>query len=113
MEPHRFAKLMPLRLAQTMTVLWLPNKIRQAIIFCSCSFFLHSSFFLSFFLAYSQRSEIGCLQYFHTWCGLSANLECRYEMCWCGSLKIQDATITPIIAICAPSHKFVRLYLCN
>jgi len=29
----------------------------------------------SFFLAYSQRSEIGCLPYFHTWCGLSANLE--------------------------------------
>jgi len=39
------------------------------------------SFFLSFFLAYSQRSEIGCLPYFHTWCGLSANLECRSEMC--------------------------------
>ena len=40
------------------------------------------SFFLSsFFLAYSQRSEIGCLPYFHTWCGLSANLECMSEMC--------------------------------
>jgi len=38
-------------------------------------------FFLLFFLAYSQRSEIGCLPYFHTWCGLSANLECRSEMC--------------------------------
>jgi len=38
-----------------------------------------SSFF--FFLAYSQRSEIGCLSYFYTWCGLSANLECRSEMC--------------------------------
>jgi len=24
---------------------------------------------------------IGCLPYFHTWCGLSANLECRSEMC--------------------------------
>ena len=39
------------------------------------------SFFLLFFLAYSQRSEIGCLPYFHTWCGLSANLECMSEMC--------------------------------
>jgi len=29
----------------------------------------------------SQRSDIGCLPYFHTWCGLSANLECRSEMC--------------------------------
>jgi len=25
--------------------------------------------------------EIGCLPYFHTWCGLSANLECRSETC--------------------------------
>ena len=39
-----------------------------------------SSFFFS--LALSQRSEIGCLPYFGTWCGLSANLECRSEMCY-------------------------------
>jgi len=37
-----------------------------------------SSFFF-FFLAWSQRSEIGCLPYFHTRCGLSANLRCRSE----------------------------------
>jgi len=24
---------------------------------------------------------IGCLPYFHTWCGLSVNLECRSETC--------------------------------
>jgi len=41
-------------------------------------FFL-SSFF--FFLAYSQRTEVGCLRYFHTWCGLTANLQCMSEMC--------------------------------
>ena len=41
-------------------------------------FLLLSSFI---FLAQSQRSEIGCLPYFHTWCGLSANLECMSEMC--------------------------------
>jgi len=35
----------------------------------------------SFFLAYFQRSQIGCLPYFHTWCGLSAKLECRSETC--------------------------------
>jgi len=29
----------------------------------------------------SQRSQIECLPYFDTWCGPSANLECRYEMC--------------------------------
>jgi len=33
--------------------------------------------------------------YFHTWCGLSANLECRSEMCSRGSLKIQDAKKSP------------------
>ena len=51
--------------------------IWQAILFCSWGF----SFFSSFFLAYSQRSQIGCLPYSHTWCGLSANLECRSQMC--------------------------------
>jgi len=35
-----------------------------------------SSSFL--FIAYSQLSQVG---YFHTWCGLSANLGCRSEMC--------------------------------
>jgi len=40
-----------------------------------------SIFYLSFFLASSQRPQIGCLPYFHTWCGHSANLECRSEMC--------------------------------
>jgi len=39
------------------------------------------SFFLLFFLAYSQQSEIGCLPYFRKWCGLSANLECMSEIC--------------------------------
>jgi len=34
-----------------------------------------------FFLASSQLSQIGCLPYFHTWCGLSANLGCRFETC--------------------------------
>jgi len=32
----------------------------QAIIFCTCGNLL------SFFLAYSQQSEIGCVPYFHT-----------------------------------------------
>ena len=32
------------------------------------------------FLAQCQRSEIGCLPYFGTRSGLSANLECRSEM---------------------------------
>jgi len=40
----------------------------------------HLSFVL-FFLAYSQPSQTGCLLYFHTWCGLGANLERKSEMC--------------------------------
>jgi len=40
-----------------------------------------SFFFFFFFPRLSQRSQIGCLPYFYTWCGISANLECRSEMC--------------------------------
>ena len=29
----------------------------------------------------AKRPQIGCLPYFHTWCGPSANLECRSEIC--------------------------------
>ena len=38
------------------------------------------SFFYLFFLE-AQRPQIGCLPYFDTWCGLSANLEHRSEIC--------------------------------
>jgi len=48
----------------------------QSIIFLS-----FGSFYLLFFLACSQPLQIGCLPYFHTWCGLSENLECRSETC--------------------------------
>jgi len=51
--------------------------IGQAIIFCPVV-----CIYLCFFLAYSQRSEIGCLPYFDTWCHLSGNLKCKSEMYW-------------------------------
>ena len=38
-------------------------------------------FLSSFFPLLIKRSQIGCLPYFYTWCGPSANLECRSEMC--------------------------------
>jgi len=60
------------------------------------------SFFFFYFLAKSQQSEIGSLPYFHTWCGLNANLVCRSEMCWTLSLKIQDAKKSPKSAISVP-----------
>jgi len=60
------------------TFLWSPLCSNgQTIIVCRCGFFFLSFFLL--FLAYSQPSQTGCLPYFHTWCGLSANLECRFE----------------------------------
>jgi len=50
------------------------------------------SLFFSF-LAYSQPSQIGCLPYLHTCCGLSANLGCRPETCCRWLAEIQDAKI--------------------
>jgi len=54
---------------------------------------------------------MGCLPYFHTWCGLSANLECRSEnnvrhaARWkCRTQKRRQK---------APSHNFLGLYLRN
>ena len=45
----------------------------------------HSSSSSSFFYLYFPRlisaPQIRCLPYFHTWCGLSANLRCRSETC--------------------------------
>jgi len=42
-----------------------------------------------FFLTCCQLSQIGCVPYFHTWCSLSANLECPAR----GALKIEDAQV--------------------
>jgi len=63
----------------TFSFLWPPCVADANIIFLSCGFFLLLS--ILFFRAYSQPSQIGCLPYFHTWCGLSANLGCRSETC--------------------------------
>ena len=74
-------------------LLWLPYVIGQTIIFLPCSFFLPSIFFL--FLAKSQWPQVGCLPYFETWCGPSANLECRSERSARGSLQMQDPKKSP------------------
>jgi len=84
------------------SLLWSPYVIGQTIIFLPCGFYISS-----FFLAQSQLSEMGCLPYFHTWCGLSANLECMSEMLHAARWKYR----TQKIAILAPSHKSVGLYL--
>ena len=87
--------------------LWPPCVADADIIFLPYGFFF---FFLSFFLAYSQPSQIGCLPCFHTWCGLSANLGCRSETC-CTQLAANTGRKKSPSG--APSHNFVRPYLCN
>jgi len=48
-------------------------------IFLSCgSLYL---LLLSFSLPILSHRRLGCLPYFHTWCGPSANLGCRSETC--------------------------------
>ena len=42
--------------------------------------------------------------YFHTWCGLSANVRCSSETCCTGLAEIQDAKKSPKITIWATSH---------
>ena len=48
--------------------------------FLPCGFFL-SSIYPSFFPRLISGPQVGCLPYFDTWCGPSANLECRSERC--------------------------------
>ena len=40
-----------------------------------------SSFFFSSPNLIGRRLDVYCLPYFHAWCGLSVNLECRSETC--------------------------------
>jgi len=48
---------------------------RGPLYFCPVvSIYLSIYLSIFFFCAWSQWPEIGCLPYFHTWCGLSANL---------------------------------------
>jgi len=81
--------------------LWPPYGIRQAIIFLPCVFFLSSSFFPHLILA--AADWMTCLPYFHTWCGLSANLECSSEIrllgtiaqfCWAISSQLRHVLTT-------------------
>ena len=58
--------------SRAVELLWPPCVIGQAIIFSSCGFFFFLLF--SFFLSSFFPRLI-------SWCGLSANLECRSEMC--------------------------------
>jgi len=74
---------------------------------------LSSSSFFFFPRLISAVAQIGSLQYFHTWCGLSANLECRSEMHCTQFAANTRRKQSQKIAIWAPSHNFVGLYLRN
>jgi len=62
--------------------------------------YFHTVVSSSFFPRLSQRSEIGCLPYFHTCCGLSVNLECRSETC---STRLTENTARKKIVKKSPS----------
>jgi len=64
---------------------------------------LHSKFALG--------PHLGCLPYLHTWCGISANLGCRSETCCTRLAGNTGRTKSIKIAIWAPLHNFVGIYL--
>jgi len=78
--------------------------------------FLPCGFYLSFFFFFFSSPNVSGrrLDVYHTSApgvALDANLECRLKCAARGSLEIQDAKMTQKITTCAPSHKFVGLYL--
>jgi len=88
--------------------LWPPYVIGGPLYFYSVV-----SIFL-FFLAKSQRPQIGCLPYFSTHgVALMRIYNAGLKHAALGWLEIQDAKKSPKIAISAPSHKFVGPYLRN
>jgi len=46
-----------------------------------CGYYIFALWFLSYFFFFFFFLQTGCLSCFYTWCGLSANLERRSEMC--------------------------------
>jgi len=86
-------------------LLWPLYVIGQAIIFLPCGFFL-SYFFPCLISAVADW----ILPYFYTWCGFGANLGCRSETC---CTRLAEKYRTQKVAIWAPSHIFVGLYLRN
>jgi len=82
-----------------------------------CGHYIFALWFLSIFFFYSSSNLSGCrLDVYHTSThGVAlvriknAGLKCAAR----GSLEIQDAKMMQKIAIYAPSHNFVGLYLRN
>jgi len=85
----------------------------MAALHSRCGHSILRLWFLLHFSSYSQQSQIGCPPYFLTWCGLSANLECNLKCAARDHWKYRMQKLCKKIAICIPSHIFVRLYLRN
>jgi len=78
----------------------------QAIIFLPCGFYLSSSFFPRLISAAADWMSTILPHMVWPYC----DLECRSEMC---CTRIAGNTGCKKIAILAPSHNFVGLYLRN
>jgi len=70
-------------------------------------------FLFIFFISSPNLSGRTLDVYFHTWRGRSANLECMSETCCTWLAENTGHNNDAKIAIWAPSHKFVGLYLRN
>jgi len=93
------------------TLLWPPCVADADIIFLPCGFFFYLSFFPSHNLG-RRRLDV-CHTSTQSWCDLSANLRCRSDT-WCTRLTENTGRKnSPKIAIWAPSHNSVGLYLRN
>ena len=91
-------------------LLWSPYGIRQTIIFLPCGFFFLSSFFPRLISAVADWMSAILPHMVWPLCEFSAAGLKRGAH---GSVQTQDARKSPKIAICAPSHKIVGLYLRN
>jgi len=87
--------------------LWSPYGIGQTIIFLPCGFF-----FL-FSLPNLSRRRLDVCHTSTQGVDLVGIYDAGLKRAAPGSLKIQDAKMLPKIAIWAPSHNFVGLYLRN
>ena len=89
--------------------LWTACVADADIIYLPCGFFC----LLLLFLTYSQPSQIGCLPYLHTRCGLIANLGCMSETCCTRLASNTGRKKLPKIRHLGTIEQFVGLYLRN
>ena len=88
----------------------------MAALHSRCEHYIFLLFLPSTFLYSSsnlRRRRLDIIPYFDTWCGRSANLECRSETCCALLAGNAGPKKRQKVAIWAPSHNFSVLYLRN